>query len=242
MLADKIHIFKDADELANVLAADFQSSINQAAKISRQFNVALSGGSTPALLFQKLASTPYRDNISWQNIHFFWGDERCVPPEHPDSNFGMTKKNLLDYISIPNANIHRIVGENDPAAEAMRYAQEIKNVLGQQNRAFPQFDWILLGMGTDGHTASIFPGSNVLDEQENICAIATHPESGQQRITLTLPVINNAKRVSFLVTGENKASVVAKVLTEDESLLSSFVRPVNGILEWYLDRSAVALI
>jgi 6-phosphogluconolactonase len=151
----------------------------------------------------------------------------------------------LDHVSIPSKNIHRIFGENDPVEEAKRYAQEIGKFVPTSNSGFPQFDWILLGLGTDGHTASIFPGSNVLIEQENICAIAIHPESGQQRITLTLPVINNSKRVSFLVTGENKALVIAKILTgaeESKSLPASFVRPVNGILEWYLDQASAMII
>jgi len=240
-IASEIRVFKNAAELAAALAADFQSSINRAAKLSRRFNLALSGGTTPALLFQKLVSAPYRENIAWHNVHFFWGDERGVPPNHPDSNFGMTKKQLLDHITIPQKNIHRILGENEPEAEAARYAREISHFVPANQHGTPQFDWILLGLGTDGHTASIFPGSDVLDDRKKMCAVARQPETGQKRITLTLPVINNARRISFLVAGEKKASMVAQILNgteESKSLPASFVQPVNGSLEWYLDQAA----
>ncbi len=240
-----IKIFETADELAGALADEFQKAVNEQAKLNKDFYIALSGGNTPALFFQNLASTQYRENIAWQNVHFFWGDERCVAPDHPDSNFGMTKKNLLDHIAIPPQNIHRILGEENPVTESKRYAQEIESIVPEDISGFLQFDWIFLGLGTEGHTASIFPGSGVLKNQKNICAVATHPESGQHRITLTLPVINHAKRVSFLVTGENKASVVAKILAgteESKSLPAASVRPVNGILEWYLDQAAATMI
>ncbi len=236
-------MFEDADELADHLAMDFLNSANLAAEFKCPINMALSGGSTPALFFQKLAFVPHRKNISWQHVHFFWVDERCVPPDDPDSNYGMTQKHLFDHISFPNENIHRIFGENDPEVEAKRYAKEIIQFVPQNFRNLPQFDWILLGLGSDGHTASIFPGSDVLEDRKNICAVATHPNTGQKRITLTLPVINHAKRVSFLVTGENKASVVAKILTgESKSSPAAFVRPVNGIVEWYLDQASGTVI
>jgi 6-phosphogluconolactonase len=240
-----IKIFETADQLASALADEFQKAVNEQAKLNKNFYVALSGGNTPALFFQNLVSAQHRENITWQNVHFFWGDERCVAPDHPDSNFGMTKKNLLDHIAIPPKNIHRILGEENPVTESKRYAQEIETIVPEDISGFPQFDWIFVGLGTEGHTASIFPGSDGLENQKNICAVATHPESGQKRITLTLPVINHAKRIAFLVTGENKASVVAKILTgaeESKSMPAALVRPVNGILEWYLDQAAVTII
>ena len=236
-----IKIFETEDQLASALAKEFQVSVNEQSKRNKDFYIALSGGNTPALFFQKLASAQYRENIVWQNIQFFWGDERCVAPDHPDNNYVMTKKNLLDHIYIPAKNIHRILGEDNPVAEAKRYAQEIESTVPMDNSGFPQFDWIFLGLGTDGHTASIFPGSDVLEDRKNICVVATHPESGQKRITMTLPIINHAKRVSFLVTGENKASVAAKILTgaeESKSLPAALIRPVNGSYEWYLDQAA----
>jgi 6-phosphogluconolactonase len=241
----EIKIFETPGKLADHLAIDFQNSIHQAAKFNRNFYVALSGGNTPSLFFKKLASAPYRENIAWQKAHLFWSDERCVLPDHPESNYGMTKINLLDHISVPETNIHRILGEQDPVGEAKRYAQEIKRFLPMGNSGFPRFDWLLLGLGTDGHTASIFPGSDVLEDRKNICAFATHPDTGQKRITLTLPLINHARRVSFLVVGVNKASVVAKILIgtgESKSLPATFVRPVNGILEWYLEKAAGTML
>jgi len=237
-----IHIFENANELAQALAVDFQGAVVQAAAENRSLNIALSGGSTPALFFQKLASSSHRENISWRHVHFFWGDERCVPPDHPDSNYGMTKKHLLDHIAIPEKNVHRILGENEPHDEASRYASEITQWLSVDENGWPEFDWILLGLGEDGHTASIFPGSNVLEDRTNICAVATHPETGQKRITLTLPVINHAKRISFLVTGENKAEMVANILSGNESLPAAFVQPIHGILEWRLDKQAGKLM
>jgi 6-phosphogluconolactonase len=236
----RIKIFENPENLAENVALEFQIAVQQSSSLNRHFFMALSGGSTPKLFFQKLASFPYRNSISWQHVHFFWGDERCVPPDHPDSNYGMTKQNLLDHISIPAENVHRILGEVDPTVGAKRYSNEIEVALPMWHSGFPQFDWILLGMGSDGHIASIFPGLNVLDGND-ICTVATHPETGQKRITLTLPVINHAKRVSFLVTGENKAKLVAKILGEAgdiQSLPASFVQPVNGILEWYLDKDS----
>ena len=240
-----IKMFEDADELAEQLAIEFLNSVHQAVENEKKFYVALSGGSTPAHFFHKLASEPYREKISWQSVHFFWGDERCVPPNHSDSNYRMTKQNLLDYISLPAENVHRILGEKDPTTEAKRYAQEIESLVPKNDSKFPRFDWILLGLGTDGHTASIFAGSDVLDDHQNICTATIHPESGQKRITLTLPVINNARRISFLVTGEHKASIVAQILVGVESserLPVSLIRPTNGNLEWYLDREAGKVI
>ncbi len=237
-----IKIFKNANELAQALAGDFQEAVDQAVAENRNLNIALSGGSTPALFCQKLASSSHREKINWRQVHLFWGDERCVPPDHPDSNYGMTRKNLLDHIAIPAENIHRIFGENDPGDEAKRYAAEIERWLPLTQTGWPQFDWILLGLGADGHTASIFPGSDVVADQTNICAVAVHPETKQKRITLTLPAINHAKRISFLVTGENKAEMVAKVLSGNESLPASLVQPNQCILEWYLDEQAGKLL
>ncbi len=237
-----LKIFKNADELAQALAEDFQEAVNQADEENRKLNIALSGGRTPALFFQKLASSFHREKINWRQVNLFWSDERCVPPHHPDSNYGMTQKNLLDHIAIPAENIHRIFGENDPGDEAKRYAAEIEQWLPLTQTGWPEFDWILLGLGADGHTASIFPGSDVVADRTNICAVAVHPETGQKRITLTLPTINHAKRISFLVTGDNKAQMVAKVLSGDEHLPASFVQPNQGILEWRLDEQAGKLL
>jgi 6-phosphogluconolactonase len=157
--------------------------------------VALSGGSTPKILFDLLA-TDYKDKFNWSEIHFYWGDERCVPPTDNDSNFKMTKEHLLNLIRMPEANIHRVLGENDPIEEAERYGQLIESNLPKQE-GNPVFDIIILGMGTDGHTASIFPHEIELLDSSKTCEVANHPESGQKRVSLTGPVINAAKNVCF---------------------------------------------
>jgi 6-phosphogluconolactonase len=240
-----IHVYKNGDTLAAELADQFRHVVNQAAKRMRPFNIALSGGSTPALFFQKLALFSRRKAIAWQNVQIFWGDERCVPPDHPDSNYGMAKKQLFDHIIIPEENIHRIRGEAAPKGEAQRYADEIIRIIPQNDRALSQFDWILLGLGADGHTASIFSGSDARVNVQEICVITAHPETGQKRISLTMPLINNAKRITFLVTGESKSAIVAQILTgkgSPETRPASLVRPVQGLLEWFLDQAAAKFI
>jgi len=241
----EIKIFENVDDLSNALAIEFQQSAKAAAQSDCAFHVALSGGTTPALFFKYLAEPTYQNKVPWEHVHFFWGDERCVPPDHPESNYGMTRRNLLNQIPLPQPNIHRIRAEENPFEEVNRYSEEIENTVPKNKTNWPQFDWIFLGLGNDGHTASIFPGSDVLTEGSNICALATHPISGQQRITLTLPVINNAKRISFLVSGESKAPIVAGILQDKEGsklLPAAHVQPEDGILEWYMDRPAAALI
>jgi 6-phosphogluconolactonase len=238
-------IFDTVSDLAAAVADRFADAARAAHRDGRALSVALSGGNTPRSLFEELASGGRRDRIPWEAVHLFWGDERCVPPDHQDSNFRMTREILLDKISIPETNIHRIRGENEPVAEAGRYSDEIVKILGTARARRPRFDWILLGMGVDGHTASLFPGSPILSNEKNVCAVAEHPETGQKRITLTLPVLNNAARVSFLVTGKKKAEIVARILgmvVGSADFPASLVKPENGTLELFLDRQAAAKI
>ena len=165
----------------------------------------------------------------------------CVPPENPESNYLMTRRTLLDKVSIPEANIHRIRGEEDPAAEAARYAKVIAGNVAGGSEGLPAFDWIFLGLGTDGHTASIFPGAGLQPDPLGICAVIRHPETGQERITLTMPVINNAARITFLTSGSGKAGVVKELLEGKDGARAypaSRVNPYQGALEWYLDREA----
>lgn len=212
-----------------------------AAKVSgkQSFQIALSGGSTPMILFDLLAKE-YADRLPWEKLHFYWGDERCVPPTHDDSNFKMTESRLLSQVPIPKENIHRILGESDPEKEAARYSAEIlKNV--PLSNLYPRFDMIILGMGPDGHTASIFPHQMELLDKARICEVATHPESGQKRITLTGPVINNAERIAFLVTGGNKKAKVKEILEKSGNWKlypAAHVQPTDGQLIWFLDAAA----
>lgn len=227
-----------AREFADEIAAIAQKSFHG----NRRFTIALSGGSTPNLLFNVLGSGQY-EKTRWDNVHFFWGDERCVSPEDEESNFGMARKLFFDRTDVPAGNIHRILGENEPDAEQKRYSDEIVSVVRIQN-GLPVFDLIILGLGGDGHTASIFPGNESLLTSESICAVAVHPSSGQRRITLTGRVINNAHTIVFLVTGSNKAPVVSEII-ERQGVVdypAAFIEPVHGTLKWYLDTSAASML
>lgn len=233
-MPDNIKVFKNPSELAEKLALNFMEFV----KNKDIVNIALAGGSTPRLFYETLAK--YASKVDWSNIHFYWGDERCVPPENKDSNYRMTKIALLDHIDIPKKNIHRILGENAPKDEALRYSAEISKNISSTEK-FPSFDWILLGLGTDGHTASLFPDTDNLNNTEDLCVVAKHPESGQKRISFSLPLLQNAKRISFLVTGKNKTEIIHNLLEEK---VASYSYPASLVYnkklypEWWLDDAA----
>jgi len=239
-----IKIFHTDIEMAEKLADELQVAMDQAKLKHHNFYLAVSGGITPITFYKQLAQTPYQSKIAWRYLHLFWGDERCVPADNPQSNYGLTRYNLLEHLDIPERNIHRLCGEVDPVAEACRYAEEIKNTLPITNRGWPWFDWILLGLGNDGHTASLFPGSPALKEKHDLCAVSIQPDSGQKRITFTLPLINHARRITFLVTGESKAGLVADIINQTKTgqlLPAAKVRSERGIVEWYLDSMAATI-
>ena len=203
--------------------------------------IALSGGRTPAILFRLMASSELCKAVNWEHVHFFWSDERCVGPDHPDSNFGMANRELLTKIAAPKTNIHRILGENDPNEEADRYAGEINKVVASAPNGIPRFDLVLLGVGDDGHTASLFPGIGDDDDLVSICHVAFHPVTRQKRISFTLNLINNAIKVRFLVCGRDKAPVIAEILNRKTGYLkypAGKVDPFTGDNIWYLDREA----
>jgi 6-phosphogluconolactonase len=186
----------------------------------------------------------HANDIPWQKIHFFWGDERCVPPGHADSNYGMTRALLLDPLNIPAVQVHRVFGEVDPEEAARKY-EEIIGEHVPQKEGLPVFDLIILGMGSDGHTASIFPHEMELLDANHWCAVATHPESGQRRITLTGKVLNQAKQICFLVTGDSKKEKVFQILKQTGTYLdypAAHIAPIDGTLSWNLDEAAVALL
>ncbi|MEM1215112.1 MAG: 6-phosphogluconolactonase [Bacteroidota bacterium] len=221
------------------VAEDFARFFAETVRKQPDFTVALSGGSTPKLLFQHWAEA-YRDRIDWSNIHFFWGDERCVPPNDPESNFGVTDDLLLQHLDLSPDNIHRIHGEADPPEEVQRYATEIE-VNTRSVNGLPQFDLIILGMGSDGHTASIFPHQLELWNKKTPTVLATHPETGQQRISLSGQVINNAKQVAFLVTGESKRKKVKGIFGESQESKqwpAAHVKPTSGQLHWFVDEAS----
>jgi 6-phosphogluconolactonase len=242
-LDKEVRIFQSPFELAEKFAEEMAGMIIASAKKQKLFNVSLSGGSTPELLFSILSEN-YARSVPWQYVHLFWGDERCVPPDNIESNFGMTQSKLLRRISIPSGNIHRIRGEEDPAGEAGRYSEELLSHTLKRD-SLPLFDLMLLGLGEDGHTASIFPEQMELMVSDKICAIASHPVTKQKRITITGRVINNADQVVFLVTGKKKEEIVEKIVKHKPSAQNfpaSFIVPVYGRLSWFLDHDAGNLL
>lgn len=232
-------VFQNKQEVAEQFATYFADLV----KGSEQFHVALSGGSTPKLIFDVMAKS-YGNSIDWSKVHFYWGDERCVPPTDGESNYKMTVDHLFSKINVPQANIHRVLGENDPKGEAMRYANLLEINLDRVG-GVPQFDLVLLGMGDDGHTASIFPHQINLWNAEDHCVVAMHPESGQKRVSINGAVINKAKEVVFLVTGSNKAEKVEEIHSQKGAYLAypaTLVQPESGQLLWFMDADAAAKI
>jgi len=235
-VSSEIFIYKNIDELAEGFSEILLHDVNKSNDI---FKLALSGGSTPKAVFDYLAEN-YKSKIDWEKINFFWGDERCVPPDHPDSNYLTAYKHLFSKIKIPEENIFRIKGEENPEVESKRYSEVILKNVSLVN-SIPSFDLIMLGLGEDGHTASIFPDRLDLFQSNNICEVVIHPATKQQRITLTGKVINNAKKIVFLVAGESKRKVVGKVLNKKEcfkTIPASFINPTHGELIWLLDKEA----
>jgi 6-phosphogluconolactonase len=234
-----VRIFSSPSQLAEDFADELISLIKGSLEIKKTFSIALSGGSTPELLFTVIGDR-YATSVSWLNVHFFWVDERCVSPDNNESNFGMTMQSMLRKIDIPSRNIHRMRGEEDPDSEAERYTGEILQHIPER-KGFPAFDIILLGLGEDGHTASIFPGHLEYFETDRICIVASHPVTGQKRISLSGRVLNNGSLVTFLVTGEKKKSIVEKLFKNDPLSLNypaAYIVPIHGNLSWYLDEAA----
>ncbi|MEO1009874.1 MAG: 6-phosphogluconolactonase [Bacteroidota bacterium] len=221
------------------VALEFANFFAELVKDKDVFHVALSGGSTPKIVFEMLA-IKFKDTIDWSKIHFYWGDERCVPPTDEQSNYKMTVDYLFLKIEVPKDNIHRILGESNPQREAFRYANLLEIYLDRV-AGIPQFDLVILGMGSDGHTASIFPYEIALWEAKEHCRVATHPETDQKRITITGGLINHAKEVAFLVTGADKAEKVAEIINREGdygTYPAALVSPMSGNLHWFLDADA----
>ncbi len=204
-------------------------------QLNRPVHISLSGGSTPKLLFKTLAQAPFNTAIQWQNLHFWWGDDRMVLPTDPESNYGEVQKLLFDHIQIPQQNIHRIRGEEPVEQELARFSQELTACVPDL-----AFDWIILGMGNDGHTASLFPHQTDFNDP-NVAVIAKHPESGQIRISKTAKLLEQAKRITYLVTGAAKAEVLKEINEIEAEKLpypAARIKAKNGVTEWYLDQEA----
>lgn len=232
----KLNIHENKQEVAKAFSEYLKERINGA---EDKLHVALSGGSTPKAIFDYMAEN-YATDIQWNKLHLYWGDERCVPPTDAESNYKMTVDHLLSKIDFPEENIHRILGENEPEGEAKRYGEILNDWLPTDEDG-PIFDIVILGMGDDGHTASIFPYNIELWDSPENCVTAKHPDSGQVRVSLTGKVINNAEEVVFLVTGKGKAEKVEIIVNEldgFEKYPVALVAPQTEKLTWFLDRSA----
>lgn len=234
----KLKVYPNKQEVAKAFSEYLKEAI---AASNGDFHVALSGGSTPKAIFDYMAEN-YKDSIEWNKLHLYWGDERCVPPTDSESNYKMTVDHLLSKIDFPEKNIHRILGENEPEEEAVRYGKVLDNNLDADEDGVI-FDLVILGMGDDGHTASVFPYNIELWDKPTNCVTAKHPDSGQIRVSLTGKVINNASEVAFLVTGAGKAEKVEIIINEldgYEKYPAALVTPMTENLTWFLDTDAAA--
>ncbi len=239
LMQREIKIFDNEETTAYNLAVKLMKLITSLSQVKSKINIAISGGSTPNKLFDVLSSK-FSNKIMWSSINIFWVDERCVPPSDIESNYREAKIHLLDKIPIPASNIFRIKGEGKPEDESTRYSDTINNIVPSKN-GFPKFDIILLGIGEDGHTASIFPDQLELLTVDKTCSVAVHPLSGQKRITLTGRVINNASEVLYFALGEKKAEIISDILNESENAKyypAFHIKALNGITSYYLDKDA----
>ncbi|TKJ29979.1 MAG: 6-phosphogluconolactonase [Chloroflexi bacterium B3_Chlor] len=237
-----ISIHPDVDSLAQAAAEHFVSLAGHAVASRGRFSVALSGGSTPRPTYAQLATGELSAQVDWPGVHVFWGDERCVPGDHPDSNYGMVRETLLDHVPIPEQNIHPIRGELEPEQAAAEYELTLREFFppAPENPA-ATFDLVLLGMGADGHTASLFPRGAVLEEQTRWVVAYYVDEARAWRVTLTPTVINAATQVTFIVSGASKAETVRRVLAgphQPDLLPAQIIRPAMGCLLWLVDAAA----
>lgn len=235
-----IQIYRDYETLSLAAANLFLEKARRNVDQFGRFSVVLSGGSTPKRMLEILAQPSYVDRLPWRNTHVFWGDERCVPQDDARSNVLMARHTLLDHVPVPEENVHPLRCEKDPAGAASRYEAILKEFFMDR---LPSFDLVWLGLGTNGHTASLFPGTPVVEEQTRWAAEVFIEEQDMWRVTLTLPVLNQAETVVFLVSGQKKAEILQQVM-EDPSTAAHFpaqlVQPKSGNLVWMVDRTAAA--
>lgn len=233
-----IRVFNDFETLSQAAAEMLVVLANQAITFYGHFNVVLSGGQTPRRLYELLATPPFREQIHWEAVHVFWGDERCVPTNDPRSNVLMAQRTLLDHVRLPADQIHPIQGDLPAALAAFNYETELRNFF---NSRPPVFDLILLGLGENAHTASLFPHTPVLDEKERWVKGVYVAEQSMYRVTLTPPLINQAKEVIFLVNGANKASALQEVLEgayQPHERPAQLIHPNGAHPIWLVDKAA----
>ena len=242
----ELRVFDDADALTRAAAEEITESAEAAIASEGRFTIALSGGSTPRPVYRLLAEEPYRDRIRWDRVFVFWGDERHVPPGDPQSNFGMAHDELLSKVPLPAHNIHRVRAEKPDAERAAHeYEWTLRSAFNLDEGQVPRFDLVLMGLGSDGHTASLFPGSDAVRERTRLVVAPWVSAQSSFRITMTLPVFNRAACALFLVSGEDKAEALRSVLEGDlqpDRFPAQGVRPENGRLLWFGDRAAARLL
>ncbi len=234
------YIYPDRDTLVAAFICEINSFLKEAEGSERPFHIALSGGSTPTDIFKQLKDSTLKED--WSNIYLYWVDERCVGPDHAESNFGNANLSFIQPLGLPQTQVHRIWGEKEPASEAKRYGQLLLERIPMKN-GVPVFDWVWLGLGEDGHTASIFPHQLNLWNAVAPCVVATHPENGQKRISITGNLINAARRVSFIVTGKSKSQIVNEIVMKEGCYMeypAFYVAPASGNLEWFFDQDATS--
>lgn len=240
-----IRIYRDSQAWADA-AADFVLEVGkEAVRRNGRFFIALSGGTTPETLYRALTSPAFADRFDWSRTTFFFSDERCVPPDDPRSNYALAKKTLFTPLKITSSQVYRMAGESsDPQAAASEYERQLRLATKTSPSALPSFDLILLGVGEDGHTASLFPGASILRDHQHLIAATQSPKDPPNRLSMTLAAIKRASMILFLVTGAGKAGVVRAILdpkTEAERQLpAALVAPEEGRLIWFLDQAAAA--
>jgi 6-phosphogluconolactonase len=239
-VADALVVSETPEALAERVAADFSALVAETLKTQERFTIALAGGQTPQLFYSRLAQEPYKSTIPWSKIWVFWGDERCVPKDHPESNFRMASESLLQFVPVPAAHVFRMRGEDPPPSAARDYEKAMRETL-RTTETWPKLDLVLLGMGPDGHIASLIPGTPALMERPEATrwVVGNVVRSLQTvRITMTLPVFNHARHVWFLVTGAKKQDAFARAQSgPQENCPASLVRPETGELRWYVDKA-----
>lgn len=240
MIEPEVRLFPDLDALSHAVADHFAALAQRLSADGRDFRVALSGGETPRTFLELLSTEPWARRIPWERVRLYQVDERTVPPDHPESNYGMIRRCLLDRIPEATANFRRMQAERPDLDEAARQYQETLGLEFQPaGERLPDFDFMLLGLGADGHTASLFPGTEALAETERWVVPNFVPQLNCYRMTLTYPVINAAREIVFMVAGEKKAGILSRVLENSgKTLPAQRVQPVAGRVIWYVDREA----
>ncbi len=233
-----VRVFADSEAMAEEIARRWYHGAELATKAKGVYSVVLSGGTTASKVYHRLASPVWAKKISWDIVHIFWADERCVSPESKESNYQTIYQAFLNHVPIPEKNVHRIKGEEDPKKESTRYAQEIKDHLILRNTQDVLFDWILLGVGLDGHIASLFPGQEKNLKSSNLCEVVRHPETDQKRVTLTPAAIQRSTCITYHVIGQGKSEIVSELVSESPQNKKFPAAYITG--EWYLDEFAAS--